>query len=448
MQTLNIQALPVAIIGSGPVGLAAAAHLVKRNMSFILFEVKNNIAANVKSWEHVQVFSPWEYNLDAAAVELLKENGWQSPDKKSLPTGKELIEAYLEPLSELPSIAPYIYRNHRVIAINRKNLDKLKTQNREREPFVVQTLHNGQYQRFEVRAVIDASGTWQSQNPAGSGGVLAMGESENSSNIFYGIPPILEEAKERYANKNILVVGSGHSAAQVLFHLSELTNDYPNTHIHWVIRKANVDAVIGGKEKDQLPARGAIGQKLERLLQEEKLHLHTGFHLHQIEANKGKLNVIGLQQDEMTVIEGVDEIIACTGSRPDFSFLREIRLDIHPAVESVPALADLIDPNVHSCGTVPPHGAVELQQPEKDFYVVGMKSYGRAPTFLMATGYEQVRSVVAALAGDWKAAKKVNLVLPETGVCGVAQPISTLKVIAGACCGGETLKKKKAEGCC
>lgn len=448
MQKSNLQALPIAIIGSGPVGLAAAAHLVQRDIPFLLFEAGKDIAANVKSWEHVQVFSPWEYNLDVAAVELLEENGWQSPPKKVLPTGRELIEEYFQPLSELPSIAPHIRLGHRVIAVNRKNLDKLKTRNRDKQPFVVQTSHNGQHHRFEVRAVIDASGTWQSQNPIGSGGIFAVGEEEYQAKIFYGIPNILQEGIKRYANKNILVVGSGHSAAQVLFNLSELTDSYPNTRIHWVVRRRNTRSLFGGKDKDQLPARGAIGKRLERLLQEEKLHLHTGFHLHQIEGKDGQLTISGLQDEQTSMIEGIDEIIACTGSRPDFSFLREVRLDVHPVVESVSALADLIDPNVHSCGTVPPHGAVELQQPEKDFYVVGMKSYGRAPTFLMATGYEQVRSVVAALAGDWKAAKKVNLVLPETGVCGAPEPIAKLKVIAGSCCSGAILEKKKAGGCC
>lgn len=448
MQTSKLQSLPIAIIGSGPVGLAAAAHLVKRNLPFLLFEAEEDIAANVKSWEHVQVFSPWEFNLDAASVELLEESGWQSPPKKVLPTGKELIKEYLQPLSELPSIAPHIRLGHRVIAVNRKNLDKLKTRNRERQPFVVQTSCKGQHHRFEVRAVIDASGTWQMPNPVGSGGIFAVGEEAHRAKIFYGIPNILQYGTKRYANKNILVVGSGHSAAQVLFNLSELTDSYPNTRIHWVIRQRSVKSVIGGKEKDQLPARGVIGKKLENLLEAEKLHLHTGFHLHQIEGKNGQLNISGLQGEQTSVIEGIDEIIACTGSRPDYSFLREVRLDVHPVVESVPALADLIDPNVHSCGTVPPHGAVELQQPEKDFYVVGMKSYGRAPTFLMATGYEQVRSVVAALAGDWKAAKEVNLVLPETGVCGAPEPLSKLKVIASSCCSGAVLEKKKARGCC
>ncbi|MEJ7838308.1 MAG: hypothetical protein WKF81_05785, partial [Thermomicrobiales bacterium] len=120
----------------------------------------------------------------------------------------------------------------------------------------------------------------------------------------------------------------------------------------------------------------------------------------------------------------------------------------------------MIDPNLHSCGLVPPHGAEELRHPEPDVYIVGMKSYGRAPTFLMLTGYEQVRSVAAAIAGDWDAARDVQLVLPETGVCsskilderGVAccgpavQPV-TLDASESACCGGATGEAESATCC-
>lgn len=444
MKNSTLSSLPIAIIGGGPVGLAAAAHLIKRKLPFVLFEAGKQIASNVKSWEHVKVFSPWEFNLDAAAVELLEGNGWQSPKPKRLPTGKELMEHYLQPLSELPQIHPHIRLNHKVISVNRKNLDKLKTAGRSQQPFVVQTLHQSSYQRFEVRAVIDASGTWQDQNPIGSGGIKALGEKENSEHIFYGIPDP-KQMSSRYANKHVLVVGSGHSAAQTLFNLSQLSKEYENTHIHWIIRTKNIANVLGGKEKDQLPARGAIGKQLERLLKKNQLKLHSNFHLQHISSNGNQLDIGGWQNGQKVSIGGIDEVIACTGSRPDYSFLREIRLDIDATVESVRALANLIDPNVHSCGTVPPHGAVELQQPEQDFYIVGMKSYGRAPTFLMATGYEQVRSVVAALAGDWEAAKKVNLVLPETGVC--STPDSTV-VSGGACCSPLTTAPKLEEACC
>ena len=101
----------------------------------------------------------------------------------------------------------------------------------------------------------------------------------------------------------------------------------------------------------------------------------------------------------------VDRIVVATGFRPDLSFLGEIRIALDPVVEAPPALAPLIDPNFHSCGTVPAHGITELAHPEPGFTIVGSKSYGRAPTFLMATGYEQVRSVVADIAGDHVAAE-------------------------------------------
>ena len=107
-------------------------------------------------------------------------------------------------------------------------------------------------------------------------------------------------------------------------------------------------------------------------------------------------------------------------------------------------LAALIDPNLHSCGTVRPHGARELAQPEPGFYLAGMKSYGRAPTFLMMTGYEQVRSIIADIAGDREAAERVELVLPETGVC--SRPVAAAAEEASGCCGGPA--PAGADACC
>jgi len=139
--------------------------------------------------------------------------------------------------------------------------------------------------------------------------------------------------------------------------------------------------------------------------------------------------------DPFAAIDDIDEIIAATGARPDLSLSRELRVRLDPLLESTDALAPLIDPNVHSCGTVRPHGHRELAHPEPGFYAIGAKSYGRAPNFLMATGYEQARSVVAALAGDLVAADDVQLELPETGVCS-----SDFTVDPGGrvvdCCGG------------
>ncbi len=432
--------LPVAIIGGGPVGLAAAAHLIKRNETFILFEAGEKIGANVLSWSHVRLFSPWRYTLDKAAKELLQNTGWQEPNEDGLPTGQELYDQYFKPLAEYSAIMPHIHTQSLVIGVGRKDTDKMKTKGREEQPFVIQVLQNGVNRLFEARAVIDASGTWQNTNPVGSGGMFAYGEVENASRIYYGIPNVLAEHQSRYQSKNVLVVGGGHSAINTILELEKLQQNYPDTQIHWILRKKHVKEVYGGQENDALPARGELGIKIEKLIAEEKVSVYTPFQIEEIVNDNGQLTIIGIQNGVKKALSGIDEIVSNTGTRPDLGFLREVRVDVDSSVESVPALADLIDPNIHSCGTVRPHGEAELRQKEKDFYIVGMKSYGRAPTFLMATGYEQVRSVVAALCGDWESARKVELDLPETGVC------STGTEDGAACCGTESTTTKSS--CC
>ncbi|HYE54906.1 MAG TPA: NAD(P)-binding domain-containing protein [Chitinophagaceae bacterium] len=280
---------------------------------------------------------------------------------------------------------------------------------------------------MEAKAVIDSSGTWDSPNPIGSGGIFAVGELENATNIHYGIPDISFKHKERYQNKNVAVVGGGHSAINSILELDKLKEEYPGTTIHWILRKQYVEDVYGGKEKDALEARGALGIKIEQLINAGRVNVYTPFQVQEVRKHEGKLVLIGLKDDQLQALPGIDEIISNTGSRPNFSFLREVRLRIDSSLESSAAIAELIDPNIHSCGTVRPHGEKELRHDDEGFYIVGAKSYGRAPTFLMATGYEQVRSVTAALAGDWEAARKVELDLPETGVCSSDNGI--------ACCG-------------
>jgi thioredoxin reductase len=434
--------IPVAIIGAGPVGLAAAAHLAVRKQPFLIFEAGSTVASNILSWRHVRVFSPWKYNIDKAARQLLAASGWVSPEDADLPTGEDLYDLYLRPLSEIPTIKQTLLLDAKVVSIGRKNHDKMKTQGRENVPFVIQVLQGDKVSQFEVKTIIDASGTWNSPNPVGSGGVYAVGEVENAAKIFYGIPDIQNAHRERYKNKNVLVVGSGHSSINTILELNKLKDKYPETEIHWILRKKKIEDVYGGQGNDALEARGALGIKIEELVNNDRINIYTPFHVQQITDTENKLTIIGAQNDHTFALPGIDEIISNTGSRPDFSFVREVRLNIDPSLESVAQIAELIDPNIHSCGTVRPHGEKELRHPEKDFYIAGSKSYGRAPTFLMATGYEQVRSIVAAIAGDMEAAQNVELDLPETGVC-------STDINEASCCGTEPAPNKKiASACC
>jgi hypothetical protein len=411
---MTTNTLPVAVIGAGPVGLAAAAHLLSRGETPIVLEVGDTVGASIREWGHVRLFSPWRYVVDAVSAALLEASGWTAPPADELPTGNDLVDRYLLPLAHLPALAPYIHLGMRVVSVSRQDVDKMKTPGREDAPFVLRVRdRDGRTHKLRARAVIDASGTWTAPNPLGADGVMAVGENDSVDRIRYGIPDVRGAERQRYAGRRVLVVGSGHSAFNALLDLAELAAEVPGTTITWAIRGAAARDLYGGGDTDALPARGHLGQRLRRLVETGAIRLVSGFRTEGLLHSEEGIEVLA----EDGHIGPVDEIIAATGFRPDLSLTRELRLSLDPAVESPVALAPLIDPNIHSCGTVPPHGYRELSHPEQGFYTVGMKSYGRAPTFLLLTGYEQVRSVVAALVGDLEAAADVRLTLPQTGVC-------------------------------
>lgn len=414
----SIQNRPVAVIGGGPIGLSAAAHLIQRGETPILFEMGPSVGHNIRTWGHVRLFSPWEYVLDDASVELLESTDWQQPNVKALPTGDNIVDRYLEPLAALPAMREHIHYNAKVVAISRRGVDKMKDRGRDDSPFILHIEYaDGSDDIVEAKAVIDASGTWATPNPIGAEGLYAVGEKANANRIFYGIPDVTNVHRDRYAGKRVLVVGAGHSAFNALLDLGDLQKSEPDTQLFWALRRNSPLSTFGGGENDELPARGQLGLRMKNMVDEGKLEVLAPFRIRRVERDGNELIVSGDTDQGIERIR-VDEIIAATGLRPDLDMLRELRLDLHPSLESAGALGPMIDPNIHSCGTVPPHGEAELRHPETNFYIVGMKSYGRAPTFLLKTGYEQVRSVVAALVGDYEAATRVDWVLPETGVCG------------------------------
>jgi thioredoxin reductase len=438
--------LPIAVIGAGPVGLAAAAHLIARGLPVKVYEAGATVGANVRDWGHVRIFSPWAYNIDQAAKALLVRHGWQEPRGDGFPTGAELVDRYLAPLAETPEMAAVLETGARVTAITRHGADKVVSRDREAKPFVLSiTKADGGTRRDLARAVIDASGTWTNPNPLGASGVPADGEAALSDRIAYGLPDVLGRDRGAYADKAILVIGAGHSAANVLLDLARLAERHPSTSILWATRSTNLMRVYGGGHADQLPARGELGANLRELVDSGRVTLVAGFAATAVRAAGDQVILAGETAEGERELGPVDRIVVTTGQRPDLSLTRELRLDLDPWIESTKALGPLIDPNVHSCGSVPPHGHRELVHPEPGFYTVGVKSYGRAPTFLMLTGYEQVRSVTAALAGDLAAADNVQLVLPETGVCS-GPPAGVQAEASAGCCGGPA--PAGVEACC
>jgi thioredoxin reductase len=443
--------LPVVIIGGGPIGLAAAAHLLERGLEPLILEAGSEPGAAVRDWGHVPMFSPWTYNIDRAARALLERHGWTAPDGEAYPTGRELAEAYLDPLSRTPEIGGRLRLGVRVTGIARVGNGKVRSAGRERQPLEVRaTDANGSDIRLFARAVIDASGTWSSPNPAGGSGLPALGEREAaaSGKLRYGMPDVLGAARADYAGKRVLVVGSGHSAAGTLIDLAKLQEQAPGTQVLWALRTPeHLARVYGGGDKDQLTARGAVGTCLRQLVEGGAFEIVAPFTVDTVEPADGALLVSSESGDTLQTLR-VDAVIVATGLKPDTRFLAELRTDLDPALDCPKTLAPLIDPNVHSCGTVRPHGAFELAQPEPGLFLIGMKSYGRAPTFLLATGHEQARSVAAYLAGDEQAARRVELQLPKTGVCSGPATV-TETATASACCGPAAERDQpKASSCC
>ncbi len=423
--------LPVVVVGAGPVGLAAAANLVERGITPLVLEAGSEAGAAVAQWHHVRLFSAWTELVDPAAARLLEPTGWQRPTE-GYPTGAEWASRYLRPLAK--ALGDAMRYDTKVVGAARRGRDRIVDAGRESEPLTVHVVTaDGTEERITARGLIDASGTWDTPNPLGGDGLPAIGERAAADRISYRVPDLSDPAvAARYAGRRVAVAGSGHSALTALVALTEL----PDTRVVWLLRRGAVGNVFGGGDADQLPARGALGSRAQEAARAGQVETVTGFRTTEVERAGGGLVLVSQDGHRL---EPVDEVVVLTGFRPDLTWLSEIRLDLDPVLQAPTALAPLIDPNAHSCGTVYPHGAAELAQPEPGVFLAGMKSYGRAPTFLAMTGYEQVRSVVAKLDGDDAAAERVELTLPETGVCGGAgvfdAPEVTEAADSGGCCG-------------
>ncbi|MER6614577.1 NAD(P)-binding domain-containing protein [Streptomyces xantholiticus] len=428
-------ALPVVVIGAGPVGLAAAAHLVGRDIEPLVLEAGPTAGSAVREWSHVRLFSTWAELVDPAAEKLLAPTGWTAPDGATCPTGGDWAERYLQPLADV--LGGKVRTEARVTGVSRLSRDRVVDADREQQPFTVHVSYgDGTESRIMARAVIDASGTWNTPGPIGGDGLPALGERAAADRVSYRVPDLRDPAvRARYAGRRTAVIGSGASAFTALASLADLAENEPGTHAVWILRRGISGSTFGGGDADQLPARGALGLAAKAAVDNGYADAVTGFRTAHVEGDGDRLVLVA---EDGRRLDPVDEVIGLTGFRPELSFLDELRLGLDERLQSPVELAPLIDPNQHSCGTVYPHGVNELSHPEKDVYLVGMKSYGRAPTFLAMTGYEQVRSIAAAIAGDREAAERVELTLPETGVCGGAglfdAPEAAQPAEGGGCC--------------
>lgn len=447
-----LAALPVAIIGAGPVGLAAAADLRERGIDCIVFEAGAAAGSAIALWGHTRLFSPWRYLTSAASVRLLEPTGWVAPDPDVVPSGDELLADYVRPLAAV--LSDRVRFNAQVTAVSRQGMDRTRSANRAATPFVLRVETDVGTHDALARAVIDTSGTYSTPNPLTASGLdlvpRAHDDSALQKHLVHALPDVLGTERSRFAGRHTVVVGAGHSAANTLLALADLASAEAGTTISWLIRTATPVRVYGGDD-DELAARASLGSRVQALVTSGQVALITGFEIDDLAltpdpvtvsttgprnlpgsgSGDARIALIGRRGGVSARLEA-DLVVAATGFRPDLAMLREIRLSLDEIVEAPRLLAPLIDPNLHSCGTVPAHGVDVLTHPEPNFYLAGMKSFGRAPTFLLATGYEQVRSIADELAGNRAAARLVTLVLPETGVCCTTPPAAPTDTISPA----------------
>jgi DNA-binding transcriptional ArsR family regulator len=457
----DFPALPVAVIGAGPIGLAAAAHLLERGFAPIVFEAGATIASHLESFRHVQLFSPWRYNIDPAARRLLEATSWQSPPLDELPTAGTVVDRYLAPLADLAPVASALRLSHRVLDISRDGFDKVKSRGRDDAAFVIRARTPDGVREFRARAVIDASGTWGTPNPLGANGLPAIGEAEHADRIAYGMPDILGRDRARYAGKRVLVAGAGHSPRATCWRSPSSRRgaaDAPRMDDSQQPLRAHIRRGRGrrprGTRRPRPAPEAARGERPPR-------------------GDRRVPHGVDPPRDGQLVVEGRGWT-ARRGASKDRRDRRRDRRPARPApCRGAAPQARSVDREHRATGAAHRSERAQLRhraaarpsraRPSRGALLRrGREELRARAEFPAGTGHEQVRSVAAALAGDLAAADDVQLELPRTGVCstqfdeassgccapGEAQPLEAKvpEKKKSSCCGGPPVERQDA--CC
>lgn len=130
---------PVVVIGAGPIGLAAAAHLLERGLRPLVLEAGPTAGSAVSEWAHVRLFSTWGEVVDPAAEKLLTPTGWSRPDSSTYPSGGDWVKHYLQPLAD--TLGDQIRYGARVTGVSKAGRDRVVDADRDAQPYVVQVKH-------------------------------------------------------------------------------------------------------------------------------------------------------------------------------------------------------------------------------------------------------------------------------------------------------------------
>lgn len=394
----------VAILGAGPIGLDAALAFLDGGWSVTVYEAAASVAANVAAWNHIRLFTPWSMNISARMRARLDAAGVSQPGPAEYcPTGAEFAEQLLNPLAELPELAAVIRRGTRVLAVAREGLlkhEEIGTTQRGSQPFRLLVSGPDGDERVEhADLLLDCTGSYDRANVLGDGGIPAPGELQVADRITRRIPDVDREA-DQWAGRRVLLVGAGKSAQTVARDLAQLVTEQPGTSVVWAVRAADPD--WGEVPRDPLPQRQELVEVAQRLRSGAVpgVQVCTGVVVDALRAAEpGVVVALRSVAGDMAEIV-VDRIIALTGFLGDTSLYRQ--LQVHECYATAApmnlsaALLGAAGDGPADCLAQASHGVDALRVPEPNFFVLGMKSYGRNSTFLLRVGYEQVDEVAGA----------------------------------------------------
>jgi thioredoxin reductase len=388
----------LAILGAGPVGIEAALYAHKLQWPFTLFE-RGRVGEYVQRWGHLRLFSPFAMNSTTLGRTTLKtaKPHVALPADDAILTGREHLTSYLAPLAEM--LAPNIVTETQVLKVSRRDLlktDQVGDPARAKSPFRL-LLRDKQRERLEeADVVLDCTGVYGQHRWAGAGGIPAPGEIQAESQISYGLDDMLGDKKNHYANKTTLVVGTGYSAATTVAALADLAKENSSTWGIWIGRDP-VSTPIRRITNDPLKERDRLASRANNiaLRTDDNVDFYGGHTIESIESLGDRGYKVTTRGPAGPKTWEVERIVANVGYSPDTNLTRELQVD-----EDYATLGPRKLTGSKSFDPMKSAGPESLKHPEPNFFVLGVKSYGRNPNFLLRVGFEQVRDVFTLLAGN------------------------------------------------
>ena len=392
----------LAILGAGPTGLDAALAAADAGIPFTVYEAAPEPGGHVRAWGHVRLFTPWEMDVSPRMRRHLEAAGVPVPSGSDCPTGRELAERVLAPVAALPEVAPHLRLGTRAVAVGREGLlkhEEIATAARGARPFrlLVADAEGGEHVEH-ADVVIDATGTYGQPNSLGDGGIPAPGERELGAAIRRDLPDLAREAAD-WAGKTVLVAGAGHSAETAVAALADLARQAPGTRVVWVLRRDAPAATPGAGAADPLPERARLESQAADLAAggSPAIEVRRGVAIEALEPAGGRIGVVLRNGAGRERVE-VDRVLALTGYVGDHELYRQLQVhECYATTGPIQLSAALLGAGAGDCLAQQSHGADVLKNPEPNFYILGIKSYGRNNTFLMQVGWQQVDEVFGLL---------------------------------------------------